>query len=497
MNAMALSEEQMYSLVVSISGLPNLEHLDLSWNSIIFSIPESIDNHRKLHTLDLSHCCNLKKLPDSIVNMVSLKFLIVDKKDTFDESVLSVLNISLLPHFVVHASSDKCSSNIIMLQPTNPDKLIIDRLENVKFVEEAQSIKLVEKHKIEELEFQWTVDAERFVDDKEVLEKLVPPSSVQELSIAGYRSVGLPIWLMDIGKYLPNLLEIDLCDFPRCSNLPPLCQLPNLVQLSLCRLEDLEEWNSGYTSAEKGANELILPKLRKLIIQQCAKLRIKPCLPRARSLHIKDCANMLSSWGESSSQSSASSSSPITELFVQDNKVPMFDWRLLHHLPALRELTINSCSDLTVSAEIINCLSSLTLMRLSFLEQAELPRWLVELSSLRELKLVGCQSMTSLPEWLGELTSLTRIDIFDCERIMSLPDSIQKLTRLKMLNVFGRSSLWEWYTSVDNRRKLAHIKNTVCVCQAICYIAPLILEQTSDKSSFIFNCKYMYTSSRE
>jgi hypothetical protein len=151
------------------------------------------------------------------------------------------------------------------------------------------------------------------VDDKEVLEKLVPQSSVQRLTIVGYKSVSLPGWFMDIKQYLPNLLVINLCDFPNYNNLPALGQLPNLEELNLNRMEGLEEWNTTHYSSNEGSNELMFPKLEKLRIQQCAKLRIKPCLPRAMSLYISGCDTMLSSWGERSSPSGTSSSSPLID----------------------------------------------------------------------------------------------------------------------------------------------------------------------------------------
>ncbi|CAM0948543.1 unnamed protein product [Alopecurus aequalis] len=451
--------DQIHSLAGSISTLSNLEHLDLSKNFVVSSIPESFGNLRKLHTLDLLGCDQLKSLPDSMVNMVSLKVLNVDRRVTLDESVLSLLNIASLPHFVVHASSHKCSSTIIRLKPANPVRLTIDRLENVMSAVEAQSIKLIEKQNIEELTFQWTINAERFVDDKEVLEKLVPPSSVRKLYIDGYMSASFPDWLMGMRLYLSNLSATYLCDFPECKNLPPLGQLPNLVSLTLCRMESLEEWNTAYVSDEEGTNELMFPKLETLTIEQCAKLKI-PCLPRAKSLSIEDCDNVLSSLRESTSQHSGGTSySPITDMHVNDSKVPLHQWKLLHQLPALRSLTINHCSDLNVSPEIIQHLSSLRSLTLKQQDQSELPIWIVELTYLQELSLFNCRNMTSLPQWLGQLASLEKLEIDHCWEIMSLPDSIQLLTNLIVLQVRSCPTLWDWCESNENKMKLAHIQN--------------------------------------
>ncbi|KAF7069808.1 hypothetical protein CFC21_075387 [Triticum aestivum] len=451
-----ITSDKVDSLLASISTLSSLEHLDLSYNEACSSIPENICNLRKLHTLDLEGCKKLKKLPDRMDQMVSLKVLNL-KHVRLEELAVSRFNCASLPRFVVHASGDRCCSNIILLQPTNPVELWIDRLENVMSVEEAHSIKLMEKQKIEELRFQWTVATGRFVDDKEVLKILVPPSSVHILTISGYGSVSIPDWFMDIRRYLPILSQLYLCYFPKCNNLPPLGELPNLQWLGLYYMESLQEWNMGYTSGEEGASEL--PKLECLTIEHCAKLRIKPCVPRATSLFIRGCDAMLSSWGESPPHN-GTSSSPLTQLGVEDSKVPMHEWRLLHHLPALSWLSIVSCSDLTTSPGVIQRLSSLETLCLGSLSlnQAELPRWLVELTSLQELTLREC-AITTLPEWLGELTSLKNLEIKHCEGIRSLPDSIQQLSRLENLCIDGCPTLEKWFESKENMMKLAHIKD--------------------------------------
>lgn len=168
---------------------------------------------------------------------------------------------------------------------------------------------------------------------------------------------------------------------------------------------------------------------------------------------------MLSSWGESSSHSGASSSSPITDLTVYDSKVPLHQWRLLHQLPALSSLDISRCSDLTASPEIIQQLSSLDSLSLWLNNQEKLPSWLVELTSLQALSLFHCRNITSLPQWLGKLASLRKISIICCERIRSLPDSIQQLTKLKYLFVRGCPTLVEWHESKENKMKLAHIRD--------------------------------------
>jgi hypothetical protein len=100
----------------------------------------------------------------------------------------------------------------------------------------------------------------------------------------------------------------------------------------------------------------------------------------------------------------------------------MHQWTLLHHLPALPELCIKDCSDLTSSPEI---------------------------------------NRAQLLDWLGHLTSLKKLDFWNCKNIESLPESIQRLTKLEKLCIAGCPSLQQWCETEENEMKLAHIKEKV------------------------------------
>uniref|UniRef100_A0A453HKW9 Disease resistance protein RGA3 n=1 Tax=Aegilops tauschii subsp. strangulata TaxID=200361 RepID=A0A453HKW9_AEGTS len=460
------STDQTDSFMDHISTLSNLEHLDLSENIYLVSIPECVGSLRKLHTLDLSGCDELARLPDSMVEMDSLKILNVKGCHELDNSILFRFNLfALLPHFVVHAGDGESSSNFVLLQHANPDELQISRIENVKSTEEVQSIKLVEKQRIVELKLEWTAYAEKFVDDLEVLGELVPPSTLKKFEIQGYNCVDFPAWVLDISHYLPNLVSIMMVHLPKCNNLPPLGQLPNLQSLVLERMhnimkidegftggaraflrlerleltgmEGLEEWTTIYSSGEDGTNKLMFPNLEILRIRDCPKLRLKPCLPRAAYWVIWNSDNVLLTQGESVTCTSASSS-PVTTLDVGSCELPLHQWRLLHHLPALCKLTISDCNDLTSSSDIIRALSS-----------------------LQSLHISSWRSMASLPLWLGELNSLKKFEIWGFKGIGAFLEIIQQLTNLKELQTVFCPELKQWCESKENKLKLAHIKETV------------------------------------
>lgn len=146
-------------------------------------------------------------------------------------------NAALLPYFVVQAVDDESSSSLLLLQDANPNELAISRLGNVKSTKEARAIKLMDKIWIEKLKFQWTKDTNTFVGDIEVLEELVPPSSLKKFDIQGYNSVGFLAWLMGITSDLPYLVTVIFTDMPKCNRLPPFCQLPRLQELVIALLE--------------------------------------------------------------------------------------------------------------------------------------------------------------------------------------------------------------------------------------------------------------------
>lgn len=156
--------------------------------------PSCLGSLSKLHTLNLSGCRELLDLPANLYEMDSLRFL--DLTGCLDVGMpkQAALNKSLLtlPHFPVQADCPDSSSNLFLLQDVNRSDLVISKLENVKSAQEARSINLKEKSRMENLELNWTKDVERFVEDMEVLGELVPPTTLEMLKIDGYNSIRFP-----------------------------------------------------------------------------------------------------------------------------------------------------------------------------------------------------------------------------------------------------------------------------------------------------------------
>ncbi|KAL6590966.1 hypothetical protein ACP70R_050148 [Stipagrostis hirtigluma subsp. patula] len=444
-----------------IGGLTNLECLDLSWNSIVY-LPESVGNLKRLHTLNLSHCKNLKSLPDSI-GAITLKSLLMEGcSDELIDQANSLLHYSLtLPLFKVRADESGTCSNLQELKGVDTEILNIRSLENIRSLDEAQGVKLLDKQNLSVLTLTWTLGAGRLLEDEDFLEQLVPPRGLKRLKIKGYSSISFPSWVIGISYYLPSLVTISLVDLPACSDLPPLGQLPNLEilylsalpsittidrhfcggkrafrqlsSLSMNRMEGLEEWNTTYPN-EHGVEEFMFPRLDMLIIEDCPRLRLKPCPPIFRECKIEKSDLVISSLEELDNINHVSSSTQSTKLVV--NKSSCQSLRLLHHFPALQELEIFDCPNLT-----------------SLLESMR------HLTSLRSLELSWCKSISALPGCLGELSSLRRLIIKSCNGIKSLPPCIQQLTNLQKLHIEYNRALKQWCESKENENMLKHISD--------------------------------------
>ncbi|CAM0953599.1 unnamed protein product [Alopecurus aequalis] len=436
------------------SNLPNLEHLDLSTNKIR-SIPESLCNLRKLHTLDLSHCL-LCSLPESIGTIDSLKFLHLNGCPIISEIPQLGSGAIFLPYFPVRSSNGESSSNLVRLQHIDPVKLKITKLENVKSVGEAHRIKLVEKKNLKELKLEWTGAAERFVDDKMLLQYLVPPSTLKKLEICGYNNNNFPSWLVS--------------------------RVPNIDVLVLRGMENLIEWNTSYSSGEEHVIE-------RLEIHDCPKLGMNTFPPKAKSWVITNSDNVLSSWEERivSHNSAYSSCSITTKLSVQRCKVPMHQWRLLQQFSGLTCLSIQNCGNLTGSRQISQHLYFVKSLCLEDGELEEIPKWIGELVSLQDLQIRGCigltgwnenmrhltklkslqlyrcNSMASLPYWLDELTSLKELFMEGCDILRSLPGSIQQLSSLQKLEISCCPELKDLVELEGGKMKLMHNQERVCV----------------------------------
>ncbi|CAO1940453.1 unnamed protein product [Urochloa humidicola] len=442
-----------------IGTLTNLEHLDLSRNHVIEYLPESIGNLKSLHTLNLEHCCKLKSLPESIGCATGLKSVLLKEcPHELMDRASSLFHYSLtLPLFKVRTDDVGAHSNLHLLEGENISELHIVCLENVRLLKEAQRLELSTKHNLFSLKLVWTLDADRLLEDQDLLGELVPPMSLKDMTLEGYSSPSFPSWFMAVSHHLLNHTSINLFDLPECRILPPLGQLPYLESICLWKLpkvkkiessicggkgafprlakfrvnlmEGLEEWYITYPG-EHGVDEFVFPMLDEFGVMNCPRSSMwKPCPPKCREWTIDNSDQVISSLEE---VQISSNSTPPTSLCIRFSQ--SHSCRLFHHFPGLQELEFCSCKNLT-----------------------SLPEGIQKLSSLQLLKLTWCESIEALPDWLSDISSLKRLLIRGCMSIKSLPSCIQKLANLEQLVIVDNQELKQWSESGENEAKLAHI----------------------------------------
>uniref|UniRef100_A0A0A9HJ36 Uncharacterized protein n=1 Tax=Arundo donax TaxID=35708 RepID=A0A0A9HJ36_ARUDO len=451
---------KVQALPESLCKLMNLKHLNLSFCVKLENLPSCIGNIR-LQTLDLQCCMFLRDLPNSILDMSTL----VDVDGTitpFIESKVRKLRekLNLQGSSEIDGGSSHLWNQIAHLEETQIHELKIKGLENVKHLEEAEQAKLSNNSSLKRLELLWeynegdvaeTVDAQT---DKSVLEKFMPPRSLQHLALRGYMSTDFPSWILDIVSYLPRVTTIALYNLKGCNCLPPLGRLPNLRTLTMDRMpnirgigkefygddgtckklrvvwlksmDNLEEWWTTRSSCEDG--DFLIPNLHLLYAQDCPKLKFLPYPPRSMTWVVGNSDHVLPEHGFGSLSSTTPfglailGPSPSSEVWVRPR-----------HLSSIESLGLYSIIDLRTLPEAIQCFTS-----------------------LQELVVEYCGGMDTLPEFIGDMTSLRKIHIHGCPKLSSLPQSIQHLIELKQLEIIDCPALIEKCQGED-RHKIAHI----------------------------------------
>jgi aquaporin TIP len=326
-------------------------------------------------------------------------------------------------------------------------------------LEGAEHAKLSNNLNLSWLILLWKHDDGSLVEhaDTPVLERLVPPRSLQHLGLEGYMSIYFPRWILDIPSYLPHITTIFLFGLKRCSHLPPLGQLPNLRALSLnempnvksvgrefygdygrCQklrmivlasMDNMEEWWTTRSSHEDG--EFLIPNLHLLAAINCPKLKFLPYPPRSLTWVVVNSDHVLPEHGFGNL--SFTTSPFYLELGGEPAPPSREVWRRAHQY--LSSVSILAVTDMT--------------------GLGTLPEAIRGFPSLQLLVIVDCEDLETLQEWLRDLASLREIFVKNCPKMSSLPESIQRLTKLKKLRIANCPALKR--KCREDKHKIAHI----------------------------------------
>ncbi|TVU27191.1 hypothetical protein EJB05_29784, partial [Eragrostis curvula] len=142
----------------------------------------------------------------------------------------------------------------------------------------------------------------------------------------------------------------------------------------------------------------------------------------------------------------------------------------LGELCCLQLLEIRSCRSLSslispsvqhlTSLQTLSCSENIALFQGPDLE------WIGDLRSLRDLRIRGCNGLSSLPQSLLQLTSLEDLNISSCRDTCQLPDRLgESLLSLRILNITEMRSLRSVPPSLGNLSSLQELQ--LCLCSAL------------------------------
>ncbi|KAJ3690184.1 hypothetical protein LUZ61_019348 [Rhynchospora tenuis] len=481
--------ESLEKLPESIGNLINLESIDLSWCKNLKNLPESIGNLANLCVLNLDNF-ELNTIPKSIYNLRKLTSLNLDRFQNFYcmPAGISKLNGPYIQGLSIFSGVEDnklaCMSELKHLNIRG--HLKICGLQNLNYPGEATQAKLKKKN-LSSLKLTWCHNALNNCNECSfpVLEALQPPLSIKSLDLEGFPGKQYPNWMMVSNETrmtpFPNLTSLTLSQIKRCFNLPSLVGLPHLEYLTLEKMPYLTNYSGHFpslvelylrempnleevTTMNLDTNNIsnpAFPRLSKLVISGCPKVRIKPHLsPSVVELKLEKSNDELLGVeffnGESSSEICSSSL-------------------------GIRVLII---SQMETQLVLLKQFSTITRLEFENYERNCLPESMRHLSSLRELKIYHCKNLHALPEWLGELKSLEELKIW-CTPLTFLPQSMQHMNSLRQLwfwNCGGLHVLPEWFGELKSLIKLL-IDETPLNC-----LPKSIKQLTTLQYLYIWNC---------
>jgi hypothetical protein len=333
-----LTDSVIQGIPDCIGRLIHLRLLDLDGTDIS-SLPESICCLINLQILNLQRCVALYSLPLGITRLCNLRRLGIDGSpiNQVPKGIAKLKFLNDLQGFPVGCGSDNNAKtqdgwNLDELGPL----LQLRKLDMIKLERaspcSADSL-LVDKKFLKQLNLCCTKRTDGSYSEEDVIniqrtfEKLIPPQSVEHISIFDFFGRRFSTWI-DTASHFPSLKYLNLLVCKSCEHLPAIGQLPNLKFLKivgaitvtkigpefvgcgvgnhesakavafpkletlvLMDMPNLEEWT--FVVVEGGedgapARMQLLPHLKKLELHCCPKLRALPRQLGQQATSLKD-----------------------------------------------------------------------------------------------------------------------------------------------------------------------------------------------------------------
>ncbi|XP_031372170.1 putative disease resistance protein RGA4 isoform X2 [Punica granatum] len=505
----------------SIGKLKHMRSLDLSWNHFQY-LPNSISGLCNLETLNLRGCWCLERLPRGLTKLVNLRQLDVSECPELTHmprGIGNLTNLQMLVAFKVGEDSirdDAAGLNELSKLTGLRKGLTIECLERVRSVPSGLEASFpIEKLALQSLKLRWhyiySTEA-----DAEVLERLRPHPDLKKLSIVAYGGVQPSSWISQLHK----LVEFEFRNYFGRVHLPPLDQLPSLKRIFLFSLSELQ-WIELSESESGTPPSNSFPSLEEIRLKSLPKFRgwerrrtrrrrsssrieqdeeaiqeeedddsllmlplfshkVKVTIdvstgrcPKFSYMHgqklhlmkistriIKQLLRNVTIRHASASSSSSSSSSritlislssisplPLTRLTISEAEdLEHLPVELLQSLPSLQSLAVSYCPRLKALPgwailRYLTALESLTISNCPELDLSMGESGYQEdmpegpAYKLRELEFLGIGKMKTLPWWIQHLTNLESLKIAYCNDLNAFPEWFPQLTSLKRLHI--------------------------------------------------------------
>ncbi|XP_027913439.1 putative disease resistance protein RGA3 [Vigna unguiculata] len=443
-----------FTMLSSLKNLAHLRYLSLSgFGGMHVSLNNSICELTKLQILKLTHWDKLYGLPKNLTQLQDLRHIVICECPSIVEmspNTSKLRHLKTLSLFVVGSKAGYGLAELHSLKLGGT--LRIKGLENVANEWDAKQANLMSKKELNHLHLSWDGNANSEgsnVNVERVLEALEPPSTLKSFKIKGYQGRHVSSWMRS-RVALRDLVEVKFLDCDYCEELPPFGKLPHLKRLVVSGMKNVK-WIDGETY--DGVEEKAFPSLEKLSVENLPNLERLlrdegvDMLPRLSQLIIDGVSNF------------KFPRLPFVEEVYYANmidEVGFFMEGVVGNTPCLKTLNISSIKGVTTLPDQVGMVDALEVLEIKLWYDLEyFPEHVLEgLTSLRILRIRGCEKLKSLSEGVRHLTCLQRLRICCCPELVALPNNMSQLTALQHVSIANCSTLPNGLQRVPSLRSL-------------------------------------------